>query len=302
MPNQAISLAPFLAVLIWAGNLIAAKISVQVIAPEAMAFYRALIAALILTPFLLGRVWKNQREVRSHWAKLAVLGLLGTSLYQEILYVTAGKTSATNMGIITSAIPLATLALSQFLLKERATLLAILGAILSLVGLLILMEKGHPEILFTQGFNSGDVLIVTASVIYALYGVLLQRWNLPLPLWESLYMQSLFGAIFLVPFYLRAPYSPVTRSNWFVILYAGLGASVFAPYLWMKGVKQIGSNRTSIFMNLLPLLTALIAVVMLRESLHLYHVAGGAMTICGVVIAQNWGRKFLQTNRKGIQA
>jgi drug/metabolite transporter (DMT)-like permease len=282
------SLAPLLAVLIWSGNLVAAKVSVQNISPGAMAFYRSLVPVVVLTPFLIKSIWQIRHHLSGDWLKLASLGFLGVTCYQGILYTAAEKTSATNLGIITATIPLLTVVLSRILLNERPSLPFVFGFLLSLSGVIILIEKGRPEALFTQSFNFGDVLIIIASGIYALYGVLLQRWNLGLPLWKSLYLQSLFGMFFLVPFYLKGPPSPLNYDNLIGVLYAGVPASTFAPYLWMTGVRLIGSNRTSSFMNLLPVLTAIIAIVILRESICTYHITGGAITICGVMIGHKW--------------
>ena len=290
MSIQLTVLAPLLAVLIWSGNFIAAKISVDAVAPEAMAFYRAIIAVLALAPFKGRSIWKHRASIPRHLPKLAGLGFLGMSLYQGLLYAAAGQTTATNMGIITSTIPLITIVLSWLLLNERASRSAIFAGALSLAGLLIVLGKGHPEAFLQQGFNVGDGLIIIASGVYALYGVLLRRWTLPVELWESLLLQSFFGMLFLLPVFLRAPRSPITSGNCIAVIYAGLAASVMAPYLWMKGVQEIGPNRTSIFMNLLPIFTGLIASKMLQELPHVYDFVGGTITIIGVLVAQNMSK------------
>jgi drug/metabolite transporter (DMT)-like permease len=75
-----------------------------------------------------------------------------------------------------------------------------------------------------------------------------------------------------------------------LILYAGVLASVVLPFLWMQGVERLGPNRCALFMNLLPIATAGIAVGMLGETLHAYHVLGGGTALVGVVVAQRFKR------------
>ncbi|MCD0504391.1 DMT family transporter [Bordetella petrii] len=285
-PSLRHMLFPLTAALIWSLNMVVTKMAASVIQPAAIGFYRWVLAALLLTPFVLPLALRHRRAIAPHLGKLAVLGALGTALYQGLTYVAAATTTATHMGIITAMVPLLTVALSCLMLRDRPALTALLGGALSLFGLGVLLGEGDPLRLLSVGGNTGDALMGLAALSYALYGVLLRRWSLPIGVWQSLYVQILFGILLQLPSFLLAPASPLTAANIPLVLYAGIFPSLFAPYLWMQGVRHLGPNRASIFLNLMPVGTVVIAAAALGEVPHAYHVAGGCMALAGVSLAQ----------------
>ncbi len=161
-----------------------------------------------------------------------------------------------------------------------------LGSLLSLGGLVWLISAGNPAQLLQHGIGKGELMMLGASASYALYGVLTKRWAIQLPNWQSLYMQIVFGVVLLLPGFLMTPNVQLTAQNIPLVLFAGIPASILAPYLWIQGVMRLGANTASIFMNLTPVFTAIIAVVFLHEQLHSYHLIGGGITLAGVVLAQ----------------
>jgi len=162
----------------------------------------------------------------------------------------------------------------------------LLGGILSFIGLVWLVSGGNPAQLLAQRPGNGEVMMLAASTSYALYGVLTKRWAIPLPTWQSLYVQIFFGVVLLLPGFLLAPAVALTQQNLPLVLFAGLFASIVAPFLWILGVQRLGASTTSIFMNVVPVFTALIAVLFLHEQLHSYHWIGGGITLTGVILAQ----------------
>ena len=193
---------PLLAALIWSVNMIVTKMAAGLISPAVIGFYRWTLAGVLLTPFALPGLWRQRRLVWPYLPKFAVLGGLGMALYQGLAYVAAGSTTATNMGIITAMIPLLTIAVGALVLRERPSALALLGGLLSLAGLALLIGEGDPTRLLSVGANHGDVLMGVAALAYALYGVLLRRWGLPVGPWVSLYVQVAFGVLFQLPGFL----------------------------------------------------------------------------------------------------
>ncbi|WP_380179508.1 DMT family transporter [Kalamiella sp. sgz302252] len=279
-------LYPLMAVLIWSFNAIVSKVSAGVIEPAAISFYRWLIALVALTPFVLPVVWLNRVLVRQLWWKLMTLGLLGMVLYQSLAYYAAHSVSALSMGILVSLIPLLTVLISIPLLKAAPTLGILIGSVLSFGGLVWLISQGSPERLLTQGMGMGELMMFAAATSYALYGVLTRRWAIPLPNWQSLYVQIVFGVLFLLPGFLLAPDVALNGQNLPLVLFAAIPASIIAPFLWIQGVMRMGASTASIFMNLTPVFTAIIAVLFLHEQLHSYHFIGGGVTLCGVILAQ----------------
>nr|WP_113752672.1 DMT family transporter [Bordetella trematum] len=282
---------PLLAVLIWSVNMVVTKMAASVISPAAISFYRWVVAVLVLAPFTLPGVLRQWALIRPNLWKLAVLGALGMGVYQGLLYVAAATTTATNMGIITSMVPLLTIAVGTLILHERPTRMAVLGALVALLGLGILLGEGDPRRLLSVGGTVGDVLMAVAALSYALYGVLLRKWSLPMGVWQSLFMQAVFVVLFQIPFFVLSAPSPLTAQNLPMVLYAAIFPSLFAPYFWMQGVNHLGPNRASIFLNLMPVGTVVIAALTLGEHPHAYHIVGGLLALAGVSLAQTRVRR-----------
>ncbi|MDI3439485.1 DMT family transporter [Erwinia sp. V90_4] len=279
-------LFPLFAVLIWSINAVVSKMSATAIDPAAISFYRWLLALLVLAPFALPGVWRHRQQVKQNGWKLLVLGLLGMVLYQSLAYYAAHSVSALFMGILNALIPLLTVLLSLLLLRLAPTVGILLGSLLSFCGLVWLVSQGNPAQLLSHGLGKGELMMFAASGSYALYGVLTKRWALPLPNWQSLWVQIFFGVLLLTPGFLMAPDVSLNAHNIPLVLFAGIPASVIAPFLWIQGVARLGASTTSIFMNLVPIFTAIIAVLFLHEQLHAYHYIGGGITIVGVALAQ----------------
>ena len=279
-------LFPLLAILIWAANTVVAKAAAGVVDPAAISFYRWVIAALALSPFCLPQLWRRRAEIRPWLGKLLVLAALGMVLYQCLAYYAAHSTSATNMGVIGSLIPLLTLLQSALFFGQRPGKQALLGMSLSLFGVLWLLGQGNPLALLHDGINPGDGLMLLGSASYALYGLLIRRWQLPFGPWLNLYLQILLAVLLLIPVALSADSLAVPAEGWGLVLFAGLASSLLAAYCWMRGLASMGAERTSVFMNLMPLCTALIAVISLGEPIHGHHLIGGGLILTGVMISQ----------------
>jgi drug/metabolite transporter (DMT)-like permease len=280
------SVFPLLAVCLWTGNTLVTKFAATAIEPAAIAFYRWLLAGTLLTPFVARAVWRKRAVVAQNWPKLALLGALGMAMYQGLAYEAARTTTAVNMGVIVATMPLMSALLAAAAGIDRLTRAKVGGAVLSLAGVAILASQGAPAHLLHGGLHPGDVLMLVAVASNAVYGILLKRWALPLSTWEQLYVQIGFGVLVLAPFWWLAPTAPVTAYNLPLVLYAGIAASIGAPFSWMNGIKRIGPARASVFMNLLPLLVALGAWGLLDERLYGYHAAGGALVLAGLLWSQ----------------
>ncbi|MGY3966319.1 DMT family transporter [Aeromonas enteropelogenes] len=279
-------LFPLLAILIWAANTVVSKAAAGVVDPAAISFYRWVIAALALSPFCLPALWRRRSEIRPWFGKLLMLSLLGMVLYQCLAYYAAHSTSATNMGVIGSLLPLLTLLQGALFFGQCPGRQALLGMSLSLFGVFWLLGQGRPLALLHTGINPGDGMMLLGAASYALYGLLIRRWQLPFGPWLNLYLQILLAILLLVPVALSAESLAVPREGWGMVLFAGLASSIFAAYCWMRGLASLGAERTSVFMNLMPLCTALIAVITLGEPIHGYHLLGGSLILGGVMLAQ----------------
>jgi drug/metabolite transporter (DMT)-like permease len=281
-------LFPLLAILLWAGNVIASRLSAQVIGPQAITFYRLLLAVLVMSPFVARAVWRDRALIWPHLGQFWILGFLAMCLFQSLSYLAAQTSTATNMAVFTALTPMLTVGLGIFLLRETPTWGLALGGALAFAGLVFLVTGGRPLALLQDGLHPGDALMFAAAAIYALYGVLLKRWKLPVGGWRSTYMQALCALAVMFPAFLATPpalrqLSPQTVP---LILYAGILASVVLPFFWVRGVERLGPSRCAVFMYLLPVFTAAGAIVMLGEPVRPYHLIGGGIVLAGLILAQ----------------
>ena len=284
-------LFPLMAVLIWSVNTIVSKQAASSIHPAEIGFLRWVLAAALLGPLLLPGVVRNWRAIRPQLPRIVALGLLGMVIYQTLAYFAASFTTATHMGIILCLSPLMVLAISVGVLGIPLTWGGAIGGVIALGGVVHVVTNGQPLVLLEQGFNRGDLLMVVAALSYALYNILLKRWNMApqIPTLQLLYLQMLVAVVAQLPLYLMSEKTGINARNWGLVAYAGTMASIAAPLLWMLAVTRLGPSRSSIFFNLTPIGTALFAWLLLDEQLHAYHWIGGALTIIGVVLAEKWG-------------
>ena len=281
-------LYPLFAIVLWAGNVIVSRLSAHTIGPQAITFYRLLLAVAVLSLFVGASAWRNRTVLWAHLGQFAILGFLSMCLFQSLSYLAASSTTATNMAIFTALIPLLSIVLSVVLLGTAPTRGMCIGGVISLAGLFYLVSEGAPSAIWHNGLHNGDALMFLAALDYALYGVLLKRWQLPVTGWHSTYMQALCALAMMFPAWLATPpeLRELNAQTLPLIAYAGIGSSVLLTFLWIRGVHHLGPNRCSIFLNLLPVFTAAAAIVILGEPLHLYHIVGGGLALLGVACAQ----------------
>lgn len=279
-------LLPLGAVLLWSVNVLVGRLAAPHMPFQTISFYRWLWAALLLTPWLLPRVWRVRQQLRPHLPQLAVLSACGMVMYQGLAYLAAHYTPAAHMALLNGLIPLTTLLLAVPLLQEKIHRRSLAGSLVALLGLGLFVSQSAVVAQASQPLL-GDALMGLGGVFYALYGLLLRRWPLQhLGLGVLLYMQVVLAVLWHLPLLLWLPLSPLQGVDWALIGYATLGPSLLAPLLWMQAVQRLGATAASQFLNLMPLLTAVLAWWLLREPLGWGQVLGGLLALSGVWWAQ----------------
>ncbi len=284
-------LLPFFTVMIWGGNSIVNKMAASTIEPSAMSFYRWFVAMVLLTPFCLPAVIKQRHVIRPYLTKLAFLALLGMVLNQSLGYYAGLTTTASNMALITSLVPLISVFLSVPLLGKSVSMLSIVGGVISLGGLAFMLGHGDVTYFLHQDMTQGDSLMLLAALVYAAYCVLLKRWKMPFNSLTLVYMQGFFSVIMLTPLWLSSEQLLPSQEALPLIAYAGIAASIFAPLMWVKAIDLIGADSSAMFMNLMPVVAVALASTLLGEEIHVYHIIGGLMVISGVILSQIKVRK-----------
>lgn len=287
-------LLPLFTVIIWSGNSIVNILSANVIAPETISFYRWFIALITLTPFLIKPVWKKRHAIKPYLSKLAFLALLGMAINQSLAYFAAATTTATHMTLIFALVPLLSLMFSVPILGLTLTKKALFGAMISLTGLAYMLSHGKISNLLSEGINIGDTYMLIAACSYSLYGVLLKRWRLPFNNWIALYVQMVFAVIILLPVLTYHGQVSLTTESLPLVLYAAIPTSILATWLWMQSIQHLGADKSAMFMNLLPVFTAVMATFILDEQLSSYQFIGGALVLTGVAMTQFKSRKAVK--------
>ncbi|NOI79160.1 DMT family transporter [Vibrio tubiashii] len=291
-------LLPFFTVCIWGGNAIVNKMAASTIEPSAMSFYRWFLAIVVLSPFCLPKVIQRWSVIRPYLAKLAFLAMLGMVLNQSLSYYAGLTTTASNMALITSLVPLIAIFMSVPILSKPISPLSIVGGVIALAGLAFMLGKGDVAFFLHQDITPGDGIMVIASICYAAYCVLLKRWKMPLSNWTMVYMQGLLALIMLTPLWLTSEQLVPSQQAIPLIAYAGLAASIAAPWMWVKAIDLIGADSSAMFMNLMPVVAITLAATMLGEAVHSYHLMGGLLVVSGVVLSQ---LKWKRLSRKSLE-
>ncbi|GGI87698.1 DMT family transporter [Halopseudomonas pertucinogena] len=280
--------------LAWAGNALIARAATGVLPPVGLSFWRWSLALFLLLPFTAKGVWQHRRVLLGNWKQIIVLSALSISSYNTLLYQAAQTTTAINLTLVGTGLPVAAFFWSVLLLRQWPSGAAVTGALLGLAGLLLVLSGGAVGRLLQLSFNRGDILMLLAVLSWGLYSVLLQRWSLPVPGLVLMAALLLCGVPLLLPIFLweqaRLGPMPATAHAAGAIVYTAVFASLLAYVAWNHGVRVLGPATASLFSYLVPVFTALLGVLLLQEPLQWYHLAGGLLTFLGLIVATRWRR------------
>jgi drug/metabolite transporter (DMT)-like permease len=285
--DNAYLLLSFMA-LCWAGNQVLGRAVAGHIPPIAYSFLRWSLATVIVFPFALPYVRRDWPVIRTHWRYLAFVGAIGGGLFNTLQYIGLNHTTALNSLVLNSTGPIFIAIASFLIFRERLTLRQAGGTAVSMGGVLGIITKGDLDVLHTLAFNIGDLLLLTGMATNGIYTALLR--DRPVIHWLSfLFMLFLVSALVVLPFLMweiatgaRMEVSSFTLA---ALAYVAIFPSVVAYICLTRGVELIGANRSGIFLHMIPLFGALLAIGLLGEPLRVYHVVGFALILCGVALA-----------------
>lgn len=211
-------------------------------------------------------------------------------MFNTFVYIAGHYTSAINMVILgTCSSPIMSVILSRIFLKEKITAWRIAGMIVCVIGILLLLSKGHLENLLSFRFTKGDWWILSAALSFAIYNTLVKRRPQAMQPLNFLFVVFLIGTLILLPFYLwefqnKGGFT-IDIGNISTILYLGLGTSVICFYIWNKAIAALGAGRTALFGNLMPIFSSIEAVLFLHEKVTSIHIISFILVVAGLVIA-----------------
>jgi drug/metabolite transporter (DMT)-like permease len=282
-----------LTTLIWAGHSIVGRLAVGEIGPMTLTCMRW---GLALAPILAAARPSLRRDwpvLRAHWLYLLVMGALGYTAFNALFYLAAHRTSALNLSIIQGGIPAFVLLGARAFLGVRFTALQALGAVVTMVGVGAIAAQGDVAKLLALAFNSGDAMMLVAVVFYAGYTVAL-RERPPVSGLSLLAGMALAAFVTSVPLMIweiaSGGFIWPTAAGLLTMAYVALGPAFSSQMFYMRGVELIGPGPAGVFVNLVPVFGAIMAVVLLGEPFHAYHAVALILVVGGIAIAQAGAR------------
>jgi drug/metabolite transporter (DMT)-like permease len=280
-----------LTVLCWllsAGVYIAAKAVATEMPPWTLCFWRVVIAGLILLPTARPHWSAIVSIVRQRWLALLVIGGIGLAITQGLMYTGLNYTSAINAGLILALMPVITMILARFLLNEVVGPWQIVGSIVACIGMAIIVVRGDLSALLRLDLNAGELFVVAAALLFALYTVLLGKANFQLARLPLLVVLLGGGAVAALPFYIwELAHDERTSLNAKGILalayVAGPGGALMY-YLFNRSVQTLGASRAGVFLYLQTIFVAVLAYFFLGERLLPYHLIGAGFILVGVLL------------------
>ena len=280
----------FLAVLFWSGNFLVGKYaSYHQIPPFSLNFYRWLFAWLILIPFTYNEVILNKNYIKNNYKFFILLGITSVTVFNSIVYYSLNFTQVISGVLMISTIPVMIMFISSILKIEKANKFQLIGVVLSFLGVITIITKANFEVLRNLNFNKGDLTMVVAMLSWATYSALLKVKKHDVSQLCLLQIIISFGLLFLIPVYIfefilgyRIEINlPFTLTLAYVVLFPGLLSFI----CWIKGISLIGPNRSGIFLHLMPILSAIMAMIIFDERFMFFHVLGALFILSGILIS-----------------
>lgn len=277
-----------MAVLFWAGNFILGRAFHTEIPPVALAFWRWVGAALLVTWPALPHLRRDRQVLLDAWPAVLLLSFLGIAAFNTLAYSGLQYTQAINAFLLQSMMPVLIVLFSFLIFREKVTRLQSLGILVSLCGAVLIVAQGDLERLQSLSFNRGDLLVFTAIACYAGYSVMLRKRPPAHPL---AFIAATFwiGSFFLVPLYLWETLTVASirlnLSTLLVLAYVMVFPSIVSYLCFNRGVELVGANRAGLFIHLMPVFGGLMAVVFLGEVFGWYHGIGIVMIGLGIYLA-----------------
>ena len=278
--------------LFWSGNFVIGRFSSleNIVSPLSLAFYRWVIAFLILTPFCLQKAVKELPLLKKQPGMIFLIILTGPTLFNTLVYLGLTATTVINSLLIISTTPMLIILLNKLLYKAQTNIFQMIGIFISLIGVCYVIAKGSFQNIFDSEFYFGDLFILLAVTSWALYSIFLKKNETGVSGFSFLYLSFVFTVILLFPVYLfdifiQDNFINIDQKTLLVIGYTGIFPSIISYMCWNTGVALIGPNKSGPFLHLMLIFGGILAFLVFRETLEIYHYAGILSVIIGIIIA-----------------
>ena len=295
--SRAYSSAPFLlflATLGWGSNTIASRLAVGEVSPMLLIFFRWGFVVVILLSLYWRQMIDEWPIIRPRLKWLLIMGGCGLSLFNAFFYIAAHSTTAVNLGIIQSTMPGMILLGSFMFFGDRINRLQFSGLLLTLLGVGVIVTQGSLEQLMQLTFNHGDLLMIFACSFYAMYTVGLKSR----PKISGMVMLAYFSvAAFLMTIplmifesFIYGTVMPGVK-GFAIVFYIAMVPSFLSQIFFMRGVDLIGPGSAGLYANLVPIFSAIMAVLLLSEEFGLFHLAAMLLVFGGIGLFEYQSRR-----------
>ncbi|MGE5471487.1 MAG: DMT family transporter [Bacteroidota bacterium] len=275
-----------LTVLFWSGNMVVGRGIRADVPPLALAFWRWTIALLLVLPLAWPHIRTQWPLLRQGWKTILVLGLLGVGGYNTFAYIALQYTTATNAALLNSFVPIATIAISWAFLGKHLRRIEGIGVLISLGGALTIVSRGDFHVLTHLNLNVGDVWMLGAVLVWAIYTVGL-AWR-PAGVHPMLMLAAMtaVGLLALAPAYAweitQGRSITLNPAAFGALAYVGIFPSFLGYIFYNRGVAEVGANKASLFIHLMPVFGTLLSALFLGEVPAWYHYLGIALIFSGI--------------------
>lgn len=284
----------------WGTNFNAGSIVVSSVSPLTAASERFIIATLAIFVFMIIKDKGNINAFKLNWKPLILLGLCGITGFNLAFFIGLQTTSALNGALIMATSPVTTILISSITEKHRVSLPQTVGMLISLIGVILVISHGDINNILKLHFTRGDLIILLGNLAWATYTVGCRRFISDSTPLQTTAFTMLFGTIGIVVFSfyqsdLIKEIEEISTYNQIILIYMGLVGSVLAYLFWNVGIKELGAANTSLFFNLVPVFTLLLAFIT-GTIPNLLQLAGALLVISGVIYATG-SYQILKINR-----
>lgn len=292
-----------LTALLWAGNAVAGKWAVGEVSPQALTTLRWLFAFGLLAVIARRQVAADWPRLAARWRYVLLMGASGYTVFASLFYAAGARTTALNVALLQGAVPIFVMLLNFLLRGARVKGWQVVGAGVTLAGVAVASSHGDLNALLSLTFNRGDGLMLAACLVYAGYTVALpSRPKVSgLAFFTGLALAALLTS--LPP--LAAEWAtggliwPSIQVGWPLVAFVALGPSLLAQLSFIRGVELIGPNRAGLFVNLVPVFGAGLAVLLAGEPFDAFDGLALALVLGGILIAETAGRRAAATAAAG---
>jgi drug/metabolite transporter (DMT)-like permease len=288
--------------LCFASNHILGRLVEGVVPPIGLSFWRWVGGALILLPFTWTTLAASWPVIRARWRMLTLLAVTLVPLGNTTIYLGLNYTTAINASVIAVAQPAVTFVLSWLIYRDTITRGQAAGAAIAMVGVLTVVSRGDPALLAQFELNIGDLFILVSGVGFALYAIFLRNAPKELPPLAMLVVLQIMGAIILAPLYAwESVYVRPLRLDGptlVAVLWAAVVVAILAMWLWNAGIRAIGANTASVYVYVRLFFVTIGAILILGETIHLYHLVAFILVFAGIWLVSRGGLKAPKTAEK----